>query len=79
MITCENFHKFVKATDMDTWLMLEKNALSKQLNLLNIMEAKCIMEEVRLLQKVDYPNKYLDVELGHMKEIRDTYFYTEKD
>ncbi len=26
-ISIENFHKFIKATDMETWMMLEKNAL----------------------------------------------------
>lgn len=44
-ITIENFHKFIKATDMDTWLMLEKNALQKELNVLKIMEAKYKLEE----------------------------------
>ena len=59
---------------MDTWLMLERNALQKELNVLSIMEAKCKLEEESQLLKDDYPNKYLDEELNYMKEIRETYF-----
>jgi len=44
-ISIENFHRFIKATDMETWLMLEKNALQKELNVLKIMEGKFKLEE----------------------------------
>lgn len=73
-ISLENFHKFIKATDMETWMMLEKNALQKELNILKIMEAKYKLEEESQLLKANYPNKYLDQELNYMKEIRETYF-----
>ena len=44
-ISLENFHRFVKSTDMETWLMLERNALQKELHALRIMEAKFKLEE----------------------------------
>lgn len=59
---------------METWMMLEKNALQKELNILRIMEAKYKLEEESLMLKADYPNKYVDQELNYMKEIRQTYF-----
>ena len=55
-------------------MMLEKNALQKELNILKIMEAKYKLEEESQLLKANYPNKYLDQELNYMKEIRETYF-----
>ncbi|CDW71386.1 UNKNOWN [Stylonychia lemnae] len=79
IISIENFHKFIKATDMETWMMLEKNALQKELNILKIMEAKFKLEEDSMLLKADYPNKYVDQELNYMKEIRETYFVPKAD
>ena len=38
-ISVENFHKFIKQTDMDTWLMIEKGALQKEMHVLKVMEA----------------------------------------
>ena len=78
-ITIDNFHKFIKTTDMDTWHMLEKNALQKELNVLKIMEAKFKLEEESQLLKADFPNKYVDEELNYMKEIRETYFLPKEE
>jgi len=36
----EDFRKFVTQTDIETWKALEKNALSKELNILRIMEGR---------------------------------------
>ena len=73
-ISLEDFHKFIKNTDMETWMMLERNALQKELGVLKIMESKHNYEQESKVLKADYPNKYLDVELSYMKEIRETYF-----
>jgi len=64
---------------METWMMLEKNALQKELNILKIMEAKFKLEEDSMLLKADYPNKYVDQELNYMKEIRETYFVPKEE
>jgi hypothetical protein len=33
-IKCEDFCRFVMQTDMETWQMVEKNALQKEMNIL---------------------------------------------
>ena len=58
---------------MDTWLMLERNALQKELNILRIMDGKHRLHE-QSTKIEDYPNKYLDEELNYMKQIREAYF-----
>ena len=55
--------------------MLEKNALTKELNVLRIMEGHCkLHHETHVPLEADRPNKTLDIELNYMKEIRRTYF-----
>ena len=43
------------------------------------MEAKHNYEQESKMLKADYPNKYLDVELNYMKEIRETYFLPKEE
>ena len=74
-----DFRKFIMQTDMDTWHMLEKNALKKELHIMRVMEGKFKLEEEAQLMKEDYPNKYLDVELSYMKEIREAYFMPKEE
>lgn len=65
----------MRQTDLETWHLLEKNALKKELNILRIIQGKYQLEESsKSLQGEDYPNKYVDEELNYMKEIRKAYF-----
>lgn len=59
---------------METWVMVEKSALQKELNVLKVMEAKYRLEEKSNTLKTPFPNKYIDEELMFMKEIRKAYF-----
>ena len=39
-IKMENFHKFIRSTDEETWTKLEVNAMQKEMNVMKIMESK---------------------------------------
>lgn len=73
-ISIQHFHKAVKDADGETWNKFEKNALQKEVNTLKIMESKYQYNEEQQVIKSNMPNKFLDVELDYMKEIRETYF-----
>lgn len=59
--------------------MLQRNAIVKELGVLKVMEGKHQQDREDALIKINYPNKYLDVELNYMKQIRDTYFVIKED
>jgi hypothetical protein len=41
---------------------------------MRVLDGKIKMEEETEMRKNNIPNKYVDVELNYMKEIRETYF-----